>query len=62
MSAFFILKCIEKDALGHQPFDEVQRSVQRQYVEHKYQELVAELVENASVEINRGEWDAVEVR
>jgi hypothetical protein len=62
MSAFFILKCMEKKQLGYQPFDEVKGSVQRQYVEQKYQELKAELVESASVEIDREEWDRVEVR
>ncbi len=62
MSAFFILKCVEKEALGHQPFDEVKGSVQRPYVQQKYQELVAELVESASVEIDPGEWDRIEVK
>ena len=62
MNAFFILKCIEKKALGCLPFDEVKGNVQRQYVEQRYQELVADLVKSASVQVDRAEWDRVEVK
>jgi len=57
MSAFFILKCVGKEALGCQPYEEVKGSVQRHYVQEKYQALVAELVKAAVVEIDRQEWD-----
>jgi hypothetical protein len=62
MSAFFILKCLEKEALGYQPYEEVAGHVRRHYVQEKYEALVDELVEAAAVEVNQPEWDRVEMR
>jgi len=62
MSAFFILKCVEKEALGHRPYEEVKGHVGRHYVEQRHQALVEELVNAAVVEINRPEWDRIEIR
>jgi len=60
--AFHILFCLEKEKLGYRPFEEVKANVALHCVEDKYQELVADLVAKAKVEINRPVYDAVRVR
>jgi hypothetical protein len=62
MNSFFILKCIEKERLGHEPYEEVRGAVRRYYVEAEYQSLVGERVEAAEVEVNSPVYQGIAVR
>ncbi len=60
--AFCIAKCISREALGCAPFEEVQSNVRLRYTDEKYEEMIADLVRKATVEINRPVYDAITVR
>jgi hypothetical protein len=62
MSAFFIVKCIEREDLGYRPFEEVRHNVRSHYTGEKYAELIDDLVRNAKVEINESVYDEIAVR
>ena len=62
MSAFFILKCVERERLGYQPYEEVRESVKRRYLEGRYQALVEQLVRTAEVEVNSPVYEGIAVR
>jgi len=60
--AFCIVKCVEKDALGYMPFDEVKGNVRTRYTDAKYEALINRMVSGAQVEINRPVYDQIAVR
>ncbi|UCC67956.1 MAG: peptidyl-prolyl cis-trans isomerase [Armatimonadota bacterium] len=62
MSAFFILKCIQREPLGIQAFEEVQRDVRIAYVEQEYAALINRLVKSANVEVSQAVLDSIPVR
>jgi len=62
MSAFFILKCVERERLGYQPYEEVRESVKRRYLEGRYQALVEQLVRTAEVEVDSPVYEGIAVR
>jgi hypothetical protein len=60
--AFHILMCVEREAAGHMPYDEVKHNVSANHVDCEYEKLVDDLVRTATVEINRPVYDALRVR
>jgi len=62
MSAFFILKCVEREALGYAPYEEVEGSVRRHYLHETYEGLIGDLVEGARVEVDQAVLEGIQVR
>lgn len=52
-SAFHIIKCVEREQYGHEPFENVRQNVRTAYVSGKYRALVDNLVKKAEVRINK---------
>jgi len=62
MNSFFILMCVEKERLGHEPYEEVRGAVKRHYIDAEYQSLVDERVKAAEVEVNSSVYEGIAVR
>lgn len=62
MSAFFILKCVEHEALGYAPYEDVEGSVRQHYLHETYEGLIDDLVEGARVEVDQAVLDGIQVR
>ncbi len=62
MSAFFILKCVEREALGYAPYEEVEGSVRQHYLHETYEGLIGDLVEGATVEVDQAVLEGIQVR
>ncbi len=60
--ALYIIRCVERESLGHMPFDEVKHNVRNRYVDEEYEELVDDLVGEAEVEVNELVYEALRVR
>jgi hypothetical protein len=61
-SAFHILMCVEREEVGHMPYDKVRHNVRGNYIDGQYEELVEELARAATVEINQPAYDGSRVR
>jgi hypothetical protein len=60
--AFYIIECVERESLGHMPFEEMKHNVRNRYVDEKYEELIDELVGEAEVEVNEPVYEELRVR
>lgn len=61
-NTFYIFRCTARSPVGYMPFEEVALSVRAHCVGQRYEDLIAELVRDVAIEINRSAYDQVQVR